>query len=73
MKLLQLSPPELRRQLAGTGIWMRTGPFSLRVQSRFPFVAEGLAELYGQFEVRSAHESFADFHVSVNPPANLRR
>ena len=73
MKLLQLPPTELRRQLAGPGIWMRTGPFSLKVQSRIPSVAEGLAELYGQFEIRGMHESFADFHVSVNPPANLRR
>ncbi|MBW8371050.1 MAG: HprK-related kinase A [Thiobacillus sp.] len=73
MKLLQLPPAELRRQLAGAGVWMRTGPFSLKVQSRIPFVAEGLAELYGQFEVRSTHEAFADFHVSVNPPGNLRR
>lgn len=73
MKLLQLPPAELRRQLAGTGVWMRTGPFSLKLQSRIPSVAEGLAELYGQFEVRSVHEAFADFHVSVNPPPTLRR
>jgi len=73
MKLLQLPPAELRRQLADGGVWLRTGPFSLKVQSRIPAVAEGLAELYGQFEVRNAHEAFADFHVSVNPPAGLRR
>ena len=73
MKLLQLPPAELCRQLANAGVWLRTGPFSLKVQSRIPAVAEGLAELYGQFEVRSAHETFADFHVSVNPPASLRR
>jgi len=73
MKLLQLPPAELRRQLAGAGVWLRTGPFSLKVQSRVPHVAEGLAELYGQFEVRSVHEAFADFHVAVNPPASLRR
>ncbi len=73
MKLLQLPPAELRRQLAGNGVWMRTGPFSLKVQSRFPYVVEGLVELYGQFEVRSTHEAFADFHVSVNAPASLRR
>lgn len=73
MKLLQLSPTDLRRQLAGPGIWMRTGPFSLRVQSRIPSVAEGLAQLYGQFEVRSPRESFADFHVTVNPPRGWRR
>lgn len=73
MKLLQLPSAELQRQLAGAGVWLRTGPFSLKVQTRIPSVAEGLAELYGQFEVRNAHEAFADFHVSVNPPANLRR
>ena len=73
MKLLQMQPAELRRQLAGSGIWMRTGPFSLKLQSRIPSVIEGLAQLYGQFEVRSTHEAFADFHVSVNPPSTLRR
>jgi len=73
MKLLQLPPAELRRQLASSGLWLRTGPFSLRVRSRIPSVAEGLAQLYGQFEVRSPHEAFADFHVSVNPPSGLRR
>jgi HprK-related kinase A len=73
MKLLQLPAAELRRQLAGPGVWMRTGPFSLKLQSRIPSVAEGLAQLYGQFEVRNTHEAFADFHVSVNPPASLRR
>ena len=70
MKLLQLPSAELRRQLAGAGVWLRTGPFSIKLQSRIPFVAEGLAKLYGQFEVRSVHEAFADFHVAVNP---LRR
>ncbi|MCA1979754.1 MAG: HprK-related kinase A [Thiobacillus sp.] len=73
MKLLQLSPGDLRRQLAGPGVWLRTGPFSLRVRSDIPSVGEGLAHLYGQFEVRSAHEAFADFHVSVDASAGLRR
>ncbi|MEW6118681.1 MAG: HprK-related kinase A [Pseudomonadota bacterium] len=73
MKLLQLSPSDLRRQLAGPGVWLRTGPFSVRVQSGIPSVAEGLAQLYGQFEVRSTHEAFADFHVSVESSAGLRR
>ena len=73
MKLSQLPKAELHRQLAGAGVWLRTGPFSLRIQSGFPYVARGLVDLYGQFEVRSAHEEFADFHVSVNPPAGLRR
>lgn len=73
MKLLQLPPAELRRQLASTGVWLRTGPFSFKVQSRIPAVAQALGKLYGQFEVRNPHEAFADFHVSVNPHARFRR
>jgi Hpr(Ser) kinase/phosphatase (EC 2.7.1.-) len=73
MKLLQLSPSSLRRQLAGEGVWLRTGPFSLRVQSRIASVAEGLIELYGQFEVRDSQQAFADFHIEVNSPSTLRR
>jgi len=72
VKLLQLSPAQLRKQLAGSGIWLRTGPFSLRIQSPLRDVAEGLWELYGQFEVRSAQNAFADFHVEINAPG-LRR
>jgi len=68
MKLLQLSPADLRERLRNTGIWLRTGPFSLHVQSRVESVAKGLTDLYGQFEVRDAREAFADFHVAVNPP-----
>jgi HprK-related kinase A len=73
MKLSQLPPAELRRQLAGPGIWLRTGPFSLRVNSSVSSVADGLAQLYGQFEVRSPREAFADFHVAVEPPRSWRR
>jgi HprK-related kinase A len=73
MKLLQLPSADLREQLHDSGIWLRTGPFSLRIRSRVPDVAEGLADLYGQFEVRHPRETFADFHVSVDAPNPLRR
>lgn len=68
MKLLQLSPASLRKQLAGQGVWLRTGPFSLRIQSRLRSVAEGLYDLYGQFEVRDTQNAFADFHVEITSP-----
>jgi HprK-related kinase A len=73
MKLHQLQPGELQEHLRDAGVWLRTGPFSLRIRSRVPSVAEGLAELYGQFEVRHPREAFADFHVSVDAPNPLRR
>ena len=57
MKLLQLPPSDLHRQLANPGIWLRTGPFSLRLRSRVDRVAENLFELYGQFEVRNPRET----------------
>lgn len=70
MKLFQLPRDELGRLLSGNGVWLRTGPFSIKIRSRFPGVDHGLAELYGQFEVRASHESSADFEVSVTPPLN---
>lgn len=73
MKLQQLSSADLRQQLAGEGIWLRTGPFSLRIRSYLPRIAEGLSDLYGQFEVRNSSQAFADFHVELNPPTRLRR
>jgi hypothetical protein len=73
MKLLQLPRAELRERLRRSGIWLRTGPFSLRIRSRIPSVAQGLADLYGQFEIRDSRETFADFHVDVNPPGRVRR
>lgn len=73
MKLLQLPSTELHARLSDSGIWLRTGPFSLRIRSRIPSVAEGLTELYGQFEVRHPREAFADFHVDVNAPGPVRR
>jgi len=44
-------------------VWLRTGPFSVRVQSRIPHVAEGLAQLYGQFEVRIGVATARPGHV----------
>lgn len=73
MRLLQLSTHELSQQLAGAGVWLRTGPFSVKIQSSISQVAEGLRELYGQFEVRNPDEAFADFHVAIHPPKTLRR
>lgn len=73
MKLQQLPPKVLSERLSKSGIWIRTGPFSLHVQSRILSVAKGLTDLYGQFEVRDPHDTFADFHVAVNAPTPLRR
>jgi HprK-related kinase A len=43
------------------------------VRSRLDSIAEGLGELYGQYEVRNPRETFADFHVSVDTQTRLRQ
>ena len=73
MKLAELAPSALRHQLAHEGVWLRTGPFSVRVRSRVSSVADGLAELYGEFEADDPAGRFADFQVAVNPPNAVRR
>lgn len=72
MKLLQFHPADLRRQLAREGVWLRIGPFTVKIQSRLSIVADGLTKLYGQFEVRTTHQTSADFDVSVNSSGGLR-
>jgi HprK-related kinase A len=66
-----LTPAELRRQLAGDGIWLRTGPFVTRLRSPIPSVAAGLGLLYADAPLEPP--AFADFHVEMRRPGGLRR
>lgn len=58
-------------RLSRNGLSLMTGPFTVRVRSDIPSVAEGLAQLYGQFVLSDSE--FQDFHVSVKRPCGLRR
>jgi HprK-related kinase A len=58
--------------LAGPGLRLRTGPVVTCIQSRLPAVARGLALHYAHHPVELP-EGFADFHVRIAPPRNLRR
>lgn len=71
MKLADLNRSILKSLLEDTGAGFKTGPFSVLVKSDLPFVAEGLAFHYGQFELRES--DFHDFHVSVTRSSGLRR
>ena len=72
MIVSDLAPSSLRARLRGPGLWLRTGPLVIRVSSQLAAVAEGIAQLYALHPVE-AEGSFADFHVSVDRPAGLRR
>lgn len=72
MKLADLSPPQIRHALAHEGLALRTGPVVNRVRSRIPAVIHALSLHYANHPVEAA-DGFADFHVQVRRPRNLRR
>lgn len=63
---------ELLRRLGSAGLYLTTGPFTVRLQTAIPSVAEGLAKLYADFPLAET-AAFADFHVRLERPRNHRR
>lgn len=57
--------------MEGPGIYLRTGAFVTHVRSAIPSVANGIGLLYADYPL--ADDDFADFHVTLDRPANLRR
>lgn len=72
MNVSDLPVDVFARQLGTTGIYLRTGPFTIHLQSKIPSVIENLFKLYGNNELIEDH-SFADFHVRLSAPFSLRR
>ena len=67
--LSSLSRPDLEQQLHGNGLDLVIAPFTVRVRSSIPVVAEGLARLYGECPLATSNGApgFSDFHVAVQP------
>jgi HprK-related kinase A len=63
---------ELRRRLARTGLRLRIGPVVAEIRSSFRAVEAGVALHYARHEL-VPRDQFADFEVSVQRPANVRR
>lgn len=72
MKISSISISDLRDALGSDGVILKTGPFVSHIRSTIPFLADSLALLYAEHELVDS-SVFADFHVRVAPPANLRR
>jgi len=66
-----LAAPQLRAQLAGPGLRVRTGPFVACIGSRLPRVAAGVELLYADYPLLP-EDAFADFHVGLARPASWR-
>jgi len=72
-----LSPAALEHFLGQTGLFLQTGPYTTCIHTAIPSVAENLALLYADYPLankRGTNQNcFADFHISLSPPKNLRR
>ncbi|MGC2047650.1 MAG: HprK-related kinase A, partial [Gallionella sp.] len=67
-----LAPSELEYRLKQAGIFLQTGSFITHLQTSIPGVAEGISLLYADYPLLEQTD-FADFHVSLALPGNLRR
>ncbi|NNG24193.1 HprK-related kinase A [Telluria aromaticivorans] len=67
-----LAAPELRRRCAGTGLVLRTGPFSCRVRTDIPHLVDTIALLYADYPL-APDDGFADFDVTLRRSGGLRR
>lgn len=52
------------------GYCFQVGPFSVKVKSRINSVAEGITLFYQYYP--TSNPDFADFHININTPPNLR-
>lgn len=70
--LKHLSTVALSHQLARGDLALRIGPYIYNIQSNLPTVADGIATLYGDFELAN-HEEFVDFDVAMVSRGILHR
>lgn len=72
MTLSKLTVDQTRCLLASKqGLQIRTGPFSIKIQSNISLVTENLYAMY-QDSCLIEDNEFIDFHVSVKKPKNIR-
>lgn len=67
-----MAPASFASALLSGDLALQTGMLSFRIRSPFQAVAQSLQTLYAQHPCR-INPDFADFHVEVRPPRNLRR
>lgn len=72
LTVASLAPAALQARLAGDGLRLRTGRFSVRLQADMPSVAAGIGQLYGDYPLLQDSD-FADFHLQLRRPRSARR
>lgn len=72
MMLMTLSADELRFILKNHGLGVHIGPFVIRIQTAINSIAEEIRLLYADYQFDN-NTQFADFHVRLAAPRNIRR
>lgn len=72
MKVCDLAASTLRSQLNNDGLVLRIGPFSFRLISKIPAVAQELIQLYADYPVLD-DSHFVDYTVTIAPGKGVRR
>ena len=72
MNISTLTPSEIGHRLKETGMLLQTGTFTIHLKSSLYNIAEGISTLYADYPLIE-NLDFADFHVSLAYPRNLRR
>ncbi|WP_431475801.1 HprK-related kinase A [Massilia eburnea] len=72
LTVASLAPAALQARLAGDGLRLRTGRFSVRLQADMPSVAASIGQLYGDYPLLQDSD-FADFHLQLRRPRSARR
>jgi HprK-related kinase A len=66
-----LTRREIAARLAGSGLYLRTGPFTNCIRSDSRFLLDGICQMYGAYAIDES--GFADFHLNVRRAAGWRR
>lgn len=72
MKIAEYSKAQLQRVLQNKGLFFNTGPFTIHLKTKLKDVINHIHSFYAHFPVHETDE-FADFHIRIDYPANLRR
>jgi len=72
VRLADLSFDTYRDRLAGRGVVLQTGPFSIEIKSVIPVVVDSVWQLYRDYPC-CEDSGFADFHIDVRQPNLFRR
>lgn len=72
MIISSLTQKDVKKHLSGAGLYFKTGPFIIHLKTRIDDISENFYRLYENHQVVN-DDSFADYHIRIDLPRNLRR